>query len=135
MRLLRRFLLRDLGLKLLALAISFVLWASYTSEPIADTGYNVPVAFINVPAGFTVAGDAPTAVHVRLRGRPPLLRRLDARDLSVTVDMARATAGEVPVQLTPAMVEAPYGTQVVLMTPAQFRVTLVLSPTPAAGPG
>jgi hypothetical protein len=38
------------------------------------------------------------------------------------------------VELEPEMVHTPYGTEVVLITPAQFRVTLVTSATPVLGP-
>ena len=50
MRWLRQFVLRNAGMKLLALAISFLLWSTYTAEPFAEVGYNVPIAFVNVPA-------------------------------------------------------------------------------------
>jgi hypothetical protein len=134
MRLLRRLFVHNLGLKVLALAISFSLWATYTAEPFADVGYDVVLAFVNVPAGLALTGDAPNAVHVRLRGRTGLLRRLTAADLNFTVNLAAAHAGTIPVQLTTGMVNTPYGTEVVLITPSQFRVTLVTSATPVAEP-
>jgi hypothetical protein len=127
-------LLQNWRLKLLAFAISISLWATYTAEPFADVGFTVPVAFINLPAGVTVAGDVPNTVRVRLRGRPALLRRVDPADLRVTIDMAKAGDGEVPVRLTPEMVEAPDGTDVILVTPSQFRVKLMASSTPPGGP-
>jgi hypothetical protein len=134
MRFLRRVVLNDLGLKLLALAISFGLWATYTAEPFSEVGYSVPIAFLNVPPGFTISGDAPSNVHVRLRGRSGLLRRLGSGDLNVSVNLANARAGEMPIMLTPAMVEAPYGTQVVLIAPTQFRLKLITSSAPPETP-
>lgn len=134
MRLIRRIFVHNVGLKLLALAISFSLWVTYTAEPFADVGYNVPLAFVNVPAGLALGDDAPNVVHVRLRGRSGLLRRLVPSDLNFNVDLAGVKAGRVPVELKPEMVHTPYGTEVVLITPAQFRVTLVTSATPVLGP-
>ncbi len=134
MRLIRRIFVHNVGLKLLALAISFSLWVTYTAEPFADVGYNVPLAFVNVPAGLALGDDAPNVVHVRLRGRSGLLRRLAPSDLNFNVDLAGTKAGRVPVELKPEMVHTPYGTEVVLITPAQFRVTLVTSATPVLGP-
>lgn len=133
-RLLRRVFVRNLGLKVLALTISFALWATYTAEPFADVGYNVALAFVNVPAGLALTEDAPNVVHVRLRGRTGLLRRLTSADLNFTVNLAGAHEGTMPVKLTTGMVNSPYGTEVVLITPAQFRVTLVTSATPLAEP-
>src|ERR1700730_3864696 len=129
-RLLRRMLVHNLGLKVLALAILLSLWATYAAEPCADVGYNVALAFVNVPPGLALTGDAPNAVHVRLRGRTGLLRRLTAADLNFTVNLAGAHEGTIPVQLTTGMVNSPYGTEVVLITPAQFRITLMTGATP-----
>jgi hypothetical protein len=123
-----------MGLKLLSLAISCALWATYTAEPFADVGYNVPLAFVNVPPGLALGDDAPNAVHVRLRGRTGLLRRLTPADLNVSVDLAGAHNGSISVSLTTEMVRVPYGTEVSLITPSQFRITLMTSATPVLGP-
>jgi hypothetical protein len=125
MRLLRRLFLHDVGLKLLALAISFFLWASYTAEPFAQVSYDVPLAFVNVPPNLAIAENVPSAAHVLVRGRAGLAQRLAPGDLSLMVDLSHARLGETPVRLTLAMVRAPYGIEVVRITPAQFRVALV----------
>lgn len=134
MHLIRQIFLHNLGLKLLALAISFSLWVTYTAEPFADVGYNVPLAFENVPPGLALGDDAPNTVHVRLRGRTGLLRRLTPAELNFSVNLAGSKAGPVLVRLKPEMVRVPYGTEVVLITPAQFRLSLVTSATPVLGP-
>jgi YbbR-like protein len=130
MRLLRRLFVHNLSLKLVALGISFFLWATYTAEPFEQIGYNVPVAYINVPEGLAVAGTPPNTVRVVLRGRSGLLRRLTPADLALNVDMATAPSGDVPVRLSPNMVDVPYGTEVVRIAPAQFRVSLVATKIP-----
>lgn len=125
MRLLRRVFLHNLRLKVIALGISFFLWATYTAEPFAQVGYNVPVFYVNVPDGLAVAGAPPNVVRVVLRGRSGLLRRLTPTDLTLNVDLATAPSGEVPVKLLPTMVDIPYGTEVVRLAPAEFNVALV----------
>jgi len=130
MRLLRRLFVHNLSLKLVALGISFFLWATYTAEPFEQIGYNVPVAYINVPEGLAVGGTPPNTVRVVLRGRSGLLRRLTPADLALNVDMATAPSGDVPVRLSPNMVDVPYGTEVVRIAPAQFRVSLVATKIP-----
>ena len=130
MRLLRRLLLHNLGLKVIALAISFFLWATYTGEPFEQIGYNVPVAYLNVPEGLAVGGAPPNAVRVVLRGRSGLLRRLTAADLTLDVDLATAPSGDVPIRLSPSMVTVPYGTDVLRIAPAEFHVSLVPTKIP-----
>ncbi len=130
MRLLRRVFLHNWGLKLIAVGISFFLWATYTAEPFAQVAYNVPVAYVNVPDGLAVGGAPPNIVRVVLRGRSGLLRRLTPADLTLDVDLATAPSGEVPIRLSPGMVGVPYGTEVVRLAPAEFHIALVPTSTP-----
>ena len=130
MRLLRRFLLRNLAMKLIALAISFFLWATYTAEPFEQIGYNVPVAYLNVPEGLAVGGSPPNAVRIVLRGRAGLLRRLTPADLLLDVNLATAPSGDIPVRLSPNMVSVPYGTEVIRLAPTEFHVSLVPTKIP-----
>jgi hypothetical protein len=131
-RFFKRVVLHNLGLKLLALAISFSLWATYAAQPVAQFGYDVPVAFVNVPHDLTIASNAPTAVHLLIQGHVALMRRLTPADLAFTVDLSNANAGETLVRLSPEMAAVPYGTSVLRLTPQEFRVSLVVTPTPSS---
>ncbi len=125
MEFLRGWVLNNWGLKLLALGISFLLWATYMAEPLAEVGYLVPLEFNNIPTDLEISGDVPTQVHVRIRGRPALLRRLTPADLGITVDLSGAGPGEKLIRLTPEQVAAPYGAMVVSITPTHVRVPLI----------
>ncbi len=120
----RDWVLHNWGLKLLALGISFLLWTTYTGEPIAEVSYPVPIEFNNLPKELEISGDVPAQARVRVRGRSALLRRLTPVDLGVSVDLSGAHPGDNPIPLTPDQVAAPYGATVVRVTPAQVRVTL-----------
>lgn len=125
MRFLREWVLNNWSMKLLALAISFLLWTTYTTEPSSEVGYLVPLEFRNVPANLEISGDVPTQVHLRVRGRSGLLRRLLPADLSIAVDLSGRPAGETLIQLTPDQVTVPYGVTVVDIIPPEIRVSLV----------
>ncbi len=132
MRFLREYVFHNWALKLIALALSFFLWATYTAEPFAEVGYLVPLEFVNIPPNVEISGDVPTVVHVRVRGHSALLRRLTPADLSIRVDLQGARAGAMWIRLTPDMVGAPYGATVVRLMPSEFRLLLV--PRSAAAP-
>jgi hypothetical protein len=125
MRFLRKYIFASAALKLLALAISFLLWATYTSEPYAEVGFQVPLEFTSMPTHLEISGDLPTAVHVRVRGRSALLRRMVAADINLRVDLKDGKEGPSQIRITPDMVGAPYGVTVVQVSPSQFQVTLV----------
>ena len=122
---LRKYILANAGLKLLALAISFLLWATYTAEPYAEVGFQVPLEFTTMPTQLEMSGDVPTVAHVRVRGRSALLRRMVPADLNLRLDMKDGKQGTTTLQITPEMVGAPYGASVVQVAPTEIHVTLV----------
>jgi YbbR domain-containing protein len=127
---LRKYIFANAGLKLLALAISFLLWATYTAEPYAEVGFQVPLEFTTMPPQLEIAGDVPTSVHVRVRGRSALLRRMIAADLNLRIDLRDGAQGTKTLPIRPEMVSAPYGATVVQVSPSEIHVTLV----PRSGP-
>jgi YbbR domain-containing protein len=122
---LRKYIFPNAGLKLLALAISFLVWATYTAEPYAEVGFQVPLEFTTMPPQLEMSGDVPTAVHVRVRGRSALLRRMVPADLNLRLDMKDGKQGTMTINFTPEMVGSPFGATVVQVTPTEIHVTLV----------
>jgi hypothetical protein len=122
MRWFRKYVLHNAGRKLLALAISLCLWALYAPEPL-EVGYDVPIAYGHAPRDLAIAGDSPTAVHLLLRGRAALMRRINPADLTFTVDLSHVSAGETLVPLTPDMAGVPYGADVVGLAPTTLRIS------------
>jgi YbbR domain-containing protein len=135
LRFLRKYIFAHAGLKLLALAVSFLLWATYTSEPFAEVGFEVPIEFTNMPSQLEISGDVPTAVHVRVRGRSAFLRRMVPADLNLRMDMKNAKQGTSSLSIPTDLVGTPFGATVVQVSPSEFHVTLVPRRTPAPPTG
>ena len=114
----------DWGLKLLALAIAILLWASFHSEPAAEMTVQAPLEFRNVPHNLELAGDFPPTVRVRVRGRPTVLRDATPGQFAVEVDLSQATPGARAVHLSPSMIQAPMGTEVVRINPESVMLRL-----------
>jgi hypothetical protein len=127
---LRKYIFANAGLKLLALAISFLLWATYTAEPYSEVGFVVPLEFTTMPPQLEISGDVPTVARIRVRGRSALVRRMVSADLNLRLDLKDTKQGTMTVQISPQMVGAPFGVTVVQVEPAEIHVTLV----PRAGP-
>ncbi len=128
---LRKYVFADAGLKILALAISFLLWATYTAEPYAEVGFQVPLEFTTMPPQLEISGDVPTVAHIRVRGRSALLRRMVPADLNLRLDMKSGKEGTTTLMITPEMVGTPFGATVVQVAPAEIHVTLVPRHGPA----
>ncbi len=135
MNFLRKYVFANAGLKILALAISFLLWATYTAEPYAEVGFLVPLEFTTMPPQLEISGDVPTVAHIRVRGRSALLRRMVPADLNLRLDLKDGKQGTTTVKIAPEMVGAPFGATVVQVEPTEIHVTLVPrhGPAPPAG--
>lgn len=121
----RKWVLGNWGLKLLALASSFALWAIYTAEPLAEAAFEAPVIFRNMPADTDLSGEVAWQARVVLRGRAAVLRRLHPEDLALNVDLAGRSQGEFTITLGPDQLEVPLGAEVARITPGEVRVRLV----------
>jgi hypothetical protein len=73
-------LVRNLGTKLLSLAIAILAWFVFSAqqrERISERSYRIPLSVANVPAATLIASPLPPTVEVRLRGPFTALRQLD----------------------------------------------------------
>lgn len=131
---LRKYVFANAGLKILALAISFLLWATYTSEPFSEVVFQVPLEFTTLPTQLEISGDVPTSTRIRVRGRSAFLRRMISADLNLRLDLKDAREGTTALRLTPEMVGAPFGATVVQVSPSEIHVTFVPRNEPAPPP-
>ena len=58
MRFLRKYIFANATLKLLSLGVSFLLWTTYTSEPFAEIGLQVPLEFTSMPPRLEISSAA-----------------------------------------------------------------------------
>ena len=118
-------LLHNWHLKLIALALATVLWAQVARTPTSETGVSVPLEYQNFPAKTEVYGETTTRAEVRLRGPSSLLRSVAAQDVSLSIDLRGMAMGQEKIlPLTPDLVRAPVGVEVVRVNPARVRLTV-----------
>jgi YbbR domain-containing protein len=118
-------LLRNWHLKLISLGLAAVLWAEVARTPTSEIVLPVFLELENIPTQTEVFGDIPDSVQIRLRGPSSLLRTLSQQNVSFSIDMKDATMGEEKVvALTPDLVHAPFGVEVVRVNPSSVRLTV-----------
>jgi YbbR domain-containing protein len=74
------------------------------------------------PAGLELLGDVPTTADVRVRGASGTLSRLSPGDIVAVLDLRGARPGERLFHLTPEQVRAPFGVEVLQVTPPTVAV-------------
>lgn len=118
-------LLRNWHLKLISLGLATVLWAEVARTPTAEIVLPVFLELENIPAQTEVFGDIPDSVQIRLRGPSSLLRTLSQQNVNFSIDLKNAEMGvERVVALTPDLVHAPFGVDVVRVNPPSVRLTV-----------
>lgn len=90
----RQLFTRNLGWKLLSLAIAIALWISVAREPEVATSVSVPVEFKNPPNSLDVEGNLPDRVRIEVRGPSGRLTRDDLSSVAVVLDLSEAEPGE-----------------------------------------
>jgi YbbR domain-containing protein len=118
-------LLHNWHLKLIALALATALWAQVARTPTSETGVSVLLEYQNIPPKTEVYGDTTNRAEVRLRGPSSLLRSVSAEDVSLPIDMGSMAVGQEKILLlTPDLIRAPFGVEVVRVNPARIRLTI-----------
>ena len=120
---------RHVGLKILSLALAALLWLVVSGEQIVERALRIPLEFTNLPARLELVGDPPTVVDVRVRGSSGALSRVAAGELVAVLDLRTARPGQRLFHLTGADVRAPFGIEVVQISPSSVPVAFEPSAT------
>jgi YbbR domain-containing protein len=121
----RDLLLHNWHLKLISLALAAALWAVVARAPTSEIGMSVSLEYQNIPPEAEVFGDTADRVEVRLRGPSSVMRTVSPQDVSLSIDMSGMRMGQERVlPLSPELVHAPVGTEVIRVNPARVRLTL-----------
>ena len=115
---------RNLGLKVLAVALASVLWLTLAGEHIVERSLRVPLEFRNIPEALEIVGNAPDSVDVRLRGSSAVLSRVQSGEIVAVIDLATARAGSRLFHIRADEVRAPYGVDVSQVVPATLALEL-----------
>ena len=115
---------RNVGQKLLAMGLAFVLWLAIAGEPIVERSLRVPLEFQNVPSDIELVGEPPTTVEVRVRGASTALTRLAPGAVVAVLDLKEARPGRRLFHLEPEAVRAPFGIEVAHVLPVTIPVLL-----------
>jgi len=113
---------RHLGLKFLSIALAVLLWLVISGEQIVERALRIPLEFTNLPAHLELVGDMPNLVDVRVRGSSGSLTRIAAGDLVAVLDLRGARPGQRLFHLTSADVRAPFGVDVVHVSPSNVSI-------------
>jgi YbbR domain-containing protein len=114
---------RHFGLKMLALALAVLLWLVVSGEETVERSVRVPLELQQVPQGLDLMSEPPNTVDVLVRGASDAVSRMSPGDLVAVLDLRAARPGRRLFPLTPQEVRAPFGVDVVEITPNTVAMT------------
>ena len=120
---------RHIGLKVLSLALAALIWLLVSGEQIVERALRIPLEFTNLPAQLELLGEPPTVVDVRVRGSSGALSRVATGELVAVLDLRTARPGQRLFHLTGADVRAPFGVDVVQISPSNLSIAFEPSAT------
>src|SRR5713226_10684509 len=118
----RRYVIHNLGLKLLSLTLAVGLWVAVARDPIAEIEVSVPIEFHRIPDNLEISSESIPQAQIRVRGPERLVRGLRPPDIHVEIDLTGTKAGERTFDLTAQQVREPRDLKVVQIVPGQFRM-------------
>jgi len=121
LRYFRNLLLRNLQLKVVSLTLAILLWIALNSEPRSEIGLRVPLEFRNSPKEVEVLGETNT-VDVRLSASSSIVKRIDASEVTASIDLSDWAAGERTYSLSESNLSVPFGVAVTKITPNKIRL-------------
>jgi YbbR domain-containing protein len=113
---------RHVGLKILSLTLAALIWLLVSGEQIVERALRIPLEFTNLPAQLELVGEPPTVVDVRVRGSSGALSRVATGELVAVLDLRTARPGQRLFHLTGVDVRAPFGVEVVQISPSNVSI-------------
>jgi YbbR-like protein len=117
-----RYVLHNIGLKLLSLALAVGLWLAIARDPVAEVAVEVPIEFHHFPENLEISSENIPQAQIRVRGPERVVRRLRASDVHAEIDLNGARAGERTFDLSAHQIRAPHDLEIEQVVPSQLRL-------------
>ena len=111
---------QNLALKVVSVVLAALLWLIVSGEQTVERVLRIPLEYTNIPEQLELVGETPTVVDVRVRGSSGTLGRLSAGELAAVLDVRTPRPGQRLYHLTGSEVRAPFGVEVVQVTPSSI---------------
>jgi YbbR domain-containing protein len=118
----RRYVLHDLGLKVLALSMAIGLWWILGRDPTVESIVTAPIEFHHTPASLLMTSSSPFEVEVMISGPERTVRDMKPSDISAVLDLTGVKPGERTFDLTARQITVPRGVIVKRVVPAQIHI-------------
>ena len=118
----KRYVLHNLGLKVLSLLLATGLWVAIARDPVAEVAIRVPIEFLHVADNLEISSEVIPEAQIRVRGPGRFVRQLRSTDVHAELDLRNAKPGERTFDLTSQEIRRPQDLEVVQVVPSQVHL-------------
>jgi YbbR domain-containing protein len=120
---LHRYVLHNLGLKLISLGLAVGLWLAVARDPVAEVAVDVAIEFHNIPQNLEISSENIPRAQIRLRGPERVIHHLQPSDIYAEIELSGLKPGERTFDLNAQQIHQPSELEVVQVVPSQFHLT------------
>ena len=119
------FISNNLALKVLSLALAFLLWFLVTVQQPAEQEFPIPILFKNIQSGLTIAQPHPEKINVSLAGSRTILRKFEKQKVAIILDMQNFREGPVTFTDFNGYLTIPDGLSLTRISPSIVELKLI----------
>jgi YbbR domain-containing protein len=120
---LRKYVVKNLAIKIVALAVAVFLWWSVGNDPIIEIPITVPLEFHHAPDDLEMTSTSPMQAEITMRGPERLLRTITPAGVHAVINLSGVHPGEQTFDITPKQIHLPRNVEVAQVVPAQIQVS------------
>jgi YbbR-like protein len=119
------FISNNLALKVLSLALAFLLWFLVAVQKPVEQEFPIPLLFKNIQSGLTIAQPHPEIIHVSLTGSITMLRKFEKQKVAIILDLQNFREGPVAFTDFTGYLAIPDGLSLTRISPAVVELKLI----------
>ena len=113
---------KNLRYAVLAVVISLILWSIAHGSSSVERGYDIPLAFKDLPDTLVITDRSDEDINIRVLGSRVALRNLSPSRMEYVVDVSGAKVGRTLHEVDVSRLDMPRGVRIVSRSPAQIDV-------------
>ncbi|MBA3013802.1 MAG: YbbR-like domain-containing protein [Proteobacteria bacterium] len=114
---------KDWFIKLLSLLFALFLWYFVSSEDRVDINVQIPVEIVNLPRDLIISNQYKTSLDITVSGPRGLIRKISP-GITRSIDLSKATPGNMVIANEPDSISVPRGVTVLRITPTHITLSL-----------
>ena len=107
---------------LLAVVISAVLWGMSHGSSKIERGFDIPVAFIEMPEELVITHKSTQVINIRVLGPRTALRNISSKDMEYAVNLEGAKPGKAVYLVDETILVMPQGARILSRSPATIEL-------------